>query len=313
MKILFPPVKNSFGGKGHFLWKLSDELVKNGVDVVFEGDHDFQLGNIRYYYKTPRPKILRVDGVIHNIRKPWQAKNLEMRRNVDISSGVICQSNFGYEMVKRFVGFGDKKVVIINNGADPGYPTRNPNFKHKHNFIAVSKWRPHKRLKDIICSFNEARIKDSALYIIGKITDDTCNWENLIRGNVYHVGHINDREELYGYMKHATAMVHLCWFDCFPNAVVEAVCMKCPVITNNVGGTHEIVRPSGGIVLELDRHYNFEPTDLYLPPPVDHSKVAEAMRKCAEERLVITYNHVDIKKIAKQYIGYFERVLKSIG
>jgi glycosyltransferase involved in cell wall biosynthesis len=126
---------------------------------------------------------------------------------------------------------------------------------------------------------------------------------------VLFMEHCTDRAALLGYMRHSTALIHLCWTDCCPNSVVEAINQRCPVICNNEGGTHEIVRPSGGIVLDIDDPYDLQPTDLYNPPVVDLKKIADAMVHVSKNRPLIKNDHVDIKNVAQQYKKKFEMYL----
>lgn len=313
MKILFPDVRDiSSGGKSYFLHGLYKELEKLGAEVVFDGAHDIIFGSVRYHTKSRAKKVLRLDGVYHNTAKTnWREKNQSLKANADVASRVICQSNFGWQMVNRFVGVDPSKVRIIGNGADPNASFKAREKQFKHEFLAVAKWRPHKRLRDIVESFIVADIPDSGLHVIGEADDnDVINRYGHFKNIVFHGG-VFDREVLYGFMKSVDASIHLCWFDCFPNSVVEAVCMGCPVICNNTGGTHEIVRPSGGIVLDLDKEYDYQPTDLYNTPVIDIEKVASAMWSCIKNRPIVSCNHVTIKSVAAQYYDVFKEVMNE--
>ena len=307
MKILFPDVKIACGGKSYFLHALYRGLEKLGLDIVFDGPHDIQFASIRYHTKSKAKKVLRLDGVYHNIGKAnMSAKNEEMKRHADAADVIICQSQFGKKMVQTFVGVPDDKIIVIGNGADPNANTVAPVLVEKHNFLAVSKWRPHKRLPDIIESFIIANdtLKNSRLHVVGDAPEE-LNKYGTNKSVTFH-GSVFDRPRLYGLMKSCTASIHLCWFDCFPNSVVEAVCMGCPVICNNTGGTHEIVGPSGGVVLNLDEPYNYKPVHLYNPPSINRRVVAKAMVDCANNRPEITPSHVLIDSICKQYYEVFK-------
>lgn len=312
MKILFPDVKDPNGGKGHFLHSLYKGLEKLGAEIVFEGAHDIIFGSVRFHTKSRAKRVLRLDGVYHNTVKPnWREKNKTLHDNAEASNLVVCQSHFGWDMVKRFVGVPEEKVRIIGNGSDPSADFILPEKKFEHEFLAVAKWRPHKRLPDIIESFLRAGIPNSGLNVIGSLDDDSIRLQYSKFKNIVFQGPIFDRKLLYGYMKSAVASLHLCWFDCFPNSVVEAICMGCPVICNNTGGTHEIVRPAGGFVLDVDKPYNYQPTDLYNPPKINLDIVAEAMTKCVNKRPVITCEHVTIDNVVKKYHNAFTEVFNA--
>lgn len=304
MKVLFPDISNPSSGRGYFLNALANEFPSHDVEVVYEGDHDISLHSIRMFCKSKKPRILRLDGVYHNTAQDYKSKNDGLRNHAEAADGIICQSEFSKQMVMRYLGIKENKIRVIFNGAKIHELWEED--KSLYRFIAISKWRPHKRLKDIIDSFNLAAIPNSILHVWGDI--DNSNLPKSYKKQsekIYFMGNCN-HESLIHQFDSATASIHLCWFDACPNSVVESIIACCPVITNNVGGTHEIVKPSNGIVLNLDLPYNYSPVDLYNPPPIEIYKVADAMRKCVEKRPSIINSHVDIKNIAEQYKNYFE-------
>jgi len=306
MKVLFPDITNPGSGRSFFLNALAKELPKQGVEVVFDGEHDVSLHSIRMWCKSKRPRILRLDGVYHDTGKDWKAKNESLKHHADSADGIVCQSEFSKQMVMRFLGVPEEKIQVIFNGAlFCEFPVNIAIANH--HYIAASKWRPHKRLDDIIESFLIADIDKSLLTVIGDLQKSGIDSDRYLRNPRIRILGQTDHDKLVAYYMGATASVHLCWFDACPNSVVEAIVAGCPVICNNTGGTHEIVRPSGGIVLNLDEPYDYRPVDLYHPPKIDRNKVAEAMRKCAESRPVITSDHVNIENIAGQYKTFFER------
>lgn len=309
MRVLFPDISKPASGRGFFLKALADELPNLGVEVVFgDAEHDVSLHPVRMWKKTRKPRILRIDGVYHDTGKDWKAKNEGIKKSVDSADGVICQSNFSLTMAKAYLDLPASKSTVIFNGAKVEDKKYDYIFSCKNIFLAVSKWRPHKRLTDIIESFLLAEIDDSQLIIIGDVGNSSCDVSKYSGDKrIVFAGSMRDHVLLMQYYHHAIASIHLCWFDSCPNSVVEAICRKCPVITNNVGGTHELVAPSGGEVCHIDAPYNLFPVDLYHPPKIDRVIVAEAMVRMAQNRPEIKSDHVDIKNIALQYKAYFER------
>jgi hypothetical protein len=150
-----------------------------------------------------------------------------------------------------------------------------------------------------------ANIPNWRLWVIGHVEEN----DKIKDDTIFYLGYIDDRPKLMSYFKYATASIHLCWFDACPNSVVEAIAQKCPVICNNVGGTRELVGPSGGYVLDLDPPYDYAPIDLYHPNPVDSNLVIAAMRDCAAKMPSIINSHVDIGPVADKYIAFMERFL----
>jgi glycosyltransferase involved in cell wall biosynthesis len=313
MRVLFPDFRGAKSGRGHFLSALAWESDKHGVDALIYDesigsipDHDISLHSIRMWCETNKPRILRLDGVYHDNQKDYTTGNRGLRDNANMADGVVCQSEFSKKMVMEFLGVREDKIQVIFNGAmeyDLGGERDGNNY-----FLAVSKWRPHKRLTDIIESFLLADLPETYLYVLGDTAKSECNltrYEN--NPKIVFKGTIKNRSQLFNYYHYAIASIHLCTFDACPNSVVEAIVAGCPVITNNTGGTHEIVRPSGGIVLDIDPVYNYKPLDLYNPTPIDRRLVADAMVKVCENRPKIIRDHVSISNIAKQYITYLKR------
>lgn len=313
MKALFPDVSNPGTGKGFFLQGLVDELRKLKVDIIFDRNkpHDVSLENIRIRNKTTAPMVVRFDGVYHNTAIDWKRKNEGMVIAAKAATKIICQSQFGREMVVRYLSADPKKITIINNASVKSVEIKSIGLINRNNFIAVAVWRPHKRLKETIEGFLAADIPDSILRIFGKLGKgmDNFSFNKYPKDRVVYMDQMTDRSNLLAYMHLATAMIHLCWFDCCPNSVVEAINQRCPVICNNVGGTKEIVYPSNGIVLELDEPYDYKPVDLYNPPPIDINKLAEAIRSVSINRPKINNEHVNIENVAWRYKNVLESAM----
>lgn len=305
---------DELNGKSLFCKRLADEL-KNYADIV-DGDEsaDVSLNVIRLKHKKSKIKVLRIDGVWHDTAKDFVNKNKAIAESVRKADGVVYQSNFAMNMGEKYLGRAKCPIKVIFNGSDPRiYDKVKPvKFIKKNVFIAFSKWRPHKRLKEIIESFLLANIEDSQLLIVGnteKCGMTRMEFERYVkRKDIEYLGHI-PQSLLIPVLKGCTASVHLCWFDACPNSVVEAICAGIPVITNNVGGTWEIVAPSGGFVCDIDSPYDLNPVDLYNPPKIDRNKVSEAMIECVDKKPVIKSEHVDIKNVAKEYFDFMESLL----
>lgn len=261
-------------------------------------------------------KVLRLDGVWHNIAQDFRAQNGEIRRHLEKADAVVYQSRFSRCIADKYLFPFQGPSEVIFNGADPSFYSgfRPLNKTCEHAFIAHSRWRPHKRLLPIIKSFLQAGIPDSGLYIAGDLSRSGVHPDILKRcfsaPNIRYLGILN-QEQLAQVLSSCDASIHLCWIDCCPNSVVEAITAGRPVVTNNVGGTQELVRPSGGFVCEIDAPWDMSPCDLYSPPPVDAEVVAEALRRCASDPPPIRWEHVDIRRIAMQYKRFFERVLSE--
>ncbi|MFX0140287.1 MAG: glycosyltransferase family 4 protein [Candidatus Hodarchaeota archaeon] len=306
---------NELKGKSLFCARLANEFRLNGIKVTgnLESKTDISLNVIKLKHKKSAKKILRLDNVWHDTAKQWEQKNRNIQESLKKADGVIYQSEFARTMCNKFLGEPDCPSIVIFNGSDPNYyknitPIKEP---YEHIFLAFSKWRPHKRLRDIIESFLLAEIPNSILIVAGHLDRSGIDKKDALKYfskfNTRWIGMV-EHSILASYLKIARASIHICWFDACPNSVVEAIVAGVPVITNNTGGTFEIVGPSGGYILYLDEPYDYKPVDLYNPPPINRNKIAEALWDCIEDPPVIDCEHVDIKNIAKQYLDFMEKV-----
>ena len=303
------------GGKSLFMRRLADEFRKRyDISVVSEGKADISLNVIGIKHNQSKKKILRLDGVWHDTRKLWRRKNKALKNSMNQADGVIYQSNFARRMCDIFLGEPKCPTKVIFNGSDPTVydNVKSECFFNKPVFLACSKWRPHKRLRDIIESFLLANISNSALIVVGDIANSGISKKEMsnyvYHHNIFYHGKVH-QNVLISILKSVTASIHLCWFDACPNSVVEAIVAGVPVICNNTGGTWEIVGPSGGIICTVDEPYNFKPVDLYNPPSINRDCIADALIRCSEDQIQITRDHVLIKNIADQYLSFIESLL----
>ena len=312
MKVYFPPTIDGTGGKSAFIHRLKQSIPQFGVEITRKSgyDHDISLHVSRIKIKTDSKKVIRIDGVYHNNKQDIANKNRSMATSVQKADGVVYQSEFSRAMGHRYLGEHSCEAVI-HNGADPSVYDSLPltDLPHKYNFIAAAKWRPHKRLTDIIKSFIALGRKDTCLYIAGNIQKAVVDYNKYKEiENIKFMGQLS-QPSLGSLLKSCTASMHLCWFDSCPNSVIEALVAGCPVISNNVGGTPEIVKKAGGIICPIDVPYNLEPVDLYHPPKINHRIVADAMNSALEKPIKVDRNALHIDIAAHKYSKFFRRIL----
>lgn len=308
---------NKIGGKALFCRRLADEFRKvGGIDITDDenSEADVSLNVIRIKHQKSKVKILRIDGVWHDTAKNYRHKNRAIQINLRQADGVIYQSYFAKAMADEYLGEVSCPTKVIYNGSDPSYYEKIKSLTPSEGkvVIAFSKWRPHKRLRDIIESFLLAGIENGLLVVAGDTTKSGLLPREFVEYNqnpsVQFIGNI-PQFDLASYLVVSKASIHLCWFDACPNSVVEAICAGVPVICNNVGGTWEIVGPSGGYICMVDREYDLNPVDLYNPPRIDRHLVAENIVRALKEEPVIINRHVNIKNIAGQYLQFIKELI----
>lgn len=303
-----------FDGKSLFCNRLGMEIVSRGYFVT--GDEsvnvDVSLNVVQLKHDRSDIKVLRLDGVCFDLKKDYKSKNLKLRQSLLRADGVIYQSRFSKSMCDKFLGESISPNKIIYNGADLSFydKIKPAKVRYKNVYVAISRWRIFKRLKETIECFLEAAVDNSVLYIAGDIKDSSVNPKDYCFDNIIFLGEI-DQRTLASYLKIAKASIHLSWFDSCPNSVVEAVAAKVPVICGNISGPREIVGPSGGYCCITDDFYDYSAVDVYNPPAILKQDVVTAIRLCAELRSNIKNSHVDIKHVADKYMNFFENLWKG--
>lgn len=299
MNILMKVKNSPSTGKGYFFKRLANQLIKQGHRIVStpSDKHDIYLAHNGFKWGTNAPRVLRVDGVYNDVKRPYKRLNREIATQCSKADAIIYQSNWSRGMHRKYVGKYHVQDAVIYNGAPLN---QSDIWCSEKILVAASRWRAHKRLKSIMQAATLA--KDITLHIYGDVS------KPIRSPNIVYHGHRN-QAEIAKVLSVASGFVHICWQDACPNSVVEALSHYVPVLCNNVGGTPEIVSKCGGMVMDLDKPYDMRPVDLYHPPKIDIEKLAAGMSKIAEYKGKIDPWTVNIENIGLQYEFFFKRVL----
>jgi len=320
MKIYIPYSKTdpeNLSGKSLFCFRLASAIRKKGLDVTEDKNKkvDVSINMIRISHENSRKKILRLNGICHDSQKDYNKKNNPIKHSLKLADGVVYQSKHSKKLCDAFLGNTDKPFSIIYNGTE-SFCSKNiktpKRLEGKSVAFAFSKWRPHKRLIDIIKSFLCAKIENGALVVAGDLSKDVASKNNSLmqHPDVFYVGKLS-QSEIQSYLQIAKCTIHLCWFDACPNSVVESIMSGTPVVSNNVGGTPELVRLGGGVVCEIDHPYSYTPINLYHPPKINHSIVAKAINYCMKNKIKTNKAPFLIDNVADQYIEFITKILKN--
>jgi len=293
--------KDASSGKSKFLIRLAKEMRNRGIKVDNKKPDVYVYMAGHKVSSKSKINVLRLDGLIMNTRWDHKAKNRKIFKSIKQSDAIVYQGDFCKDSYVNFLGVSNKKNKIIPNGASPEeFLHRNP----KKYFLANCKWRPHKRLKDIVKSYLIALEKglDADLIITGEPDYKYkhprikyLKWQN--------------REQIKKLLSEAISSLHLTWLDWCPNAMVEAIVAGCPIIYTKSGGHIELGEGSGiGI---KDTQWEFNLIDLYDPPKINRDKVASAllyMEKHKNEKYPVR-NDLNIKNTCDRYIKFFKELL----
>ena len=305
-----------------FMRKLSESIQRNGYAKVTNAI--FPFFDIAFFNSIARnfyhkKYILRLDGLFFDI-KNTVGDNDELNRKIfkslEKSKGIIFQSKFSKKLFERFYGEIEKENVIINNGSYLNRVVKEDNLAwnipdDRIIAITVAHWRRHKRLQETVELFEELSLKFKQLFlvVIGPGGNISAN------KNILHIPSVKN-VDIYKILSHADFMFHLSWLDNSPNSVVEALCMKIPVLCSNQGGTKELVEISnGGIVSNADKDFEFELVDLYNPPKPDMNQLykdaVELINNLDDYKKKINPKPLDIDNVAKRYVEFAERINRT--
>ncbi len=290
--------KDASSGKSKFFIRLAKEMRKRNIEINNK-KHDIY---VRLPGSKPSPNakvnILRLDGLIMNTRWDYKTKNKKILKSINKCDALIYQGKFCKDAYTKFLKVRKSPYKIISNGA---CPTEFLSRKSGNYFIANCKWRPHKRLKDIIkCYLRSLDMGiDANLMITGEPDYKYkhprikyLKWQN--------------RKQIKKLLSEAIASLHLTWIDWCPNSMVEAIVARCPIIYTKSGGHTELGEGSGiGI---KDTPWKFNLIDLYDPPKININEVAKAMIDIKDKKFVAR-NDLDIKIVCDRYIEFFEELL----
>ena len=291
-------------GKEKFLIRLAQSMRSLGVTVCDKKNADVFIrlaGQERD--SNSKLNVLRLNGLWFNKEQPYKKRNKAILHSIKKSDALIYQGQFCMDAYQKFLGVSDKVSAIIPNGADPNY--FEIRRKHSSNFfLALCKWRPHKRLKSIIDSFilaNEMGL-DSDLIVIGKPDYVVKN------DRIKYLGWQNDKK-IVRLLSKAIASLHLTYLDWCPNAMVESIVANCPLIYTCSGGHKELGYGMGVSIADSEWDCK-RAIKLYQPPVLDLNSIATAMMDIKNNGYDMDDSvkfHIDF--VAKKYIEFFEKCL----
>ena len=284
-------------GKHKFLYRLSKCLQSMGVKI--DRKHpDVYLILPGHDSKKGCKNILRLDGLIIN-KDMNLKKNDALLKQAKKCDAVIYQNAFCKTAYENFLGLHHKLSTCIINGASTDEFL--PRFTKKI-FLACCRWRPHKRLSNIISGYLLAREKGlkSDLIVAGEVDIKVKN------KHIKYVGWQNS-DQLKQLLSSALATIHLTWIDWCPNSMVESIVAGCPVIYSNSGG-HPLIANGCGIPIS-DIQWNFNVCDYYNPPKLSDEEISDAMLSLENNPIDVSNPTLSIENVAKEYISFFKKVL----
>ena len=306
-------------GPSNFLNNLKRAFSKNKIAKTSYFLSPFSDCNIySNAVRNPwnKPYIFRVDGIGYDksrSKEHLKAMNNMIIDGINNAKGVVYQTEHSKKLAEKILDIKPKKSTVIINGTNLNkFNPKGDNFRSELNiptdalvFISSAKWRPHKRLIDVIETyklFRKQYNEESFLILLGEDNEkDELN-------NIIHIPFVAN-EDMPKYLRSANIYLFFSWVDFCPNSVVEAIACNLPVICTNQGGTKEIIKATnGGIVVNADSDFNYELTDLQKPPKPDYKKILQAMKIMVKDldhyKKQIDTTRIDINYVAKAYYNF---------
>lgn len=165
---------------------------------------------------------------------------------------IVTPSKWLAECVKKSY-LKSYPVLTINNGIDTKkfYPKKN-NFKSKYSINdkfmllgVATAWDRNKGLQDYYELSNYLN-KDYQIVLVGLSKNQIDSLPNSIIG----INRTNDVEELVETYSAADLFLNLSYCENYPTVNIEALACGTPVLTYDTGGSPEIVKKYGGVIVD---------------------------------------------------------------
>jgi glycosyltransferase involved in cell wall biosynthesis len=318
MKIAMQSSLRVGGGAGNFFTKLKKEIeTKEGIQLV--GSLNL-FQDIGLYSSVKKglpwaPYALRIDGIYYDKNHTYGDNtilNKKIFNSIKQSSGVIFQSEFSKKLVEGHYGKIESPSIVVLNGAPLQNIRESKTINIKKKIICSASWRDSKRFDAIVETVKKLRKNiDCELMVLGDVSKIKTPTDSFIS----YLG-IIPPQDVSTYLQKADILIHLCWLDACPNAVVEAISCGLPVVCSNLGGTPEIVEATnGGCIAKCDEEVDYSGlVEMHNPPSPDIDEVV----KCVEFALLnsealasnMNQSKIDITNTAEKYIDFLASVVK---
>lgn len=298
MKVQFSTSLTPDSGKQNFAIRLAVAMRNLGVRIT-DKKPDINLIFVKSKPRKGCINIQRLDGAWIDKRIDSKAKNSSIARVSKQCHGIIFQSKYSKMVCEKFI-YKPKKSIIIYNGCDP-HLFSSPYIHNKPYIITYSRWRPHKRLNQIIDGFLASAFLDTHDLIVCGQTDYLVEHDSI-----KFMGKTTS-EKTCNLVAGCDFVCHLAYLDCCPNSVVEALVAGKNVLHSNSGGTPELVRNDGVCIDE--KPYRFEFIDLYNPPIITRDILVGSYNRMKTIKNPPPRADLFIDDTAKKYISFFESFL----
>ncbi len=296
------------GGPYNFANILEKELVKIGLKKKYlfpDIQLTFSTGSLNKFSTN----ILRVDGIyVQNLNNDKIKLNHKIFKNILLADGVVFQSKFSKDLIFHYMKkdkFFDYKKInykIIGNAFTNQFFLKNKIKDYNYKYVLMTITRPslNKRLKYILDAFSNLDQNEYLLLIIG---ETLRNLKKKYK-NIKFIGNVKNSKIPF-YIQRSDALIHVSKIESCPNAIVEALSSGLPVLTNNVGGSKELIKKNG-IILNIDENLTYH-ENYFSEYPFNIDILVRGIKKIVNIKRSKT-NSFTPNRIAKKYIDFFNEI-----
>jgi glycosyltransferase involved in cell wall biosynthesis len=301
-------------GKHIIIQRIESHLRRMGCTIQENNPTgcDVQLSFVHIGRKL-MPTVLRLDGIYYDSDTNYNARNSGISAAHQSADSVIYQSNFSRSMCEKYLSPRNPKshTDVIYNGVMRDW-CGTPLPHNGTNIIVQSKWRRHKRLKEIVELFliHVKKHPETTLHIFGLLHENVQE----THPNIKYYGHV-ERGKFMHHHAQADFTLHLSKKDACPNTVVEAIGANLPVITTNAcGGSTEMCKMTVGCIVCDGDVDNIEPCKPYrdsynILPDKLKTNLLDAMEHLENNKYHVTLPEVlTAEYVAERYFDVFKRL-----
>ena len=304
---------------GKLLGHTIDLVDVSPGDYIFneiKNEADFQEAiyyTDKEYYKSIAKFVSKFDfSYLNNETDIINDKNNSDTTNINSTkSNEITQTS---KTSTEYLSLLKQPAIVIPNGVymNPIYK-RDPSFnttgiikeKRDLKILVCGRIAPSKHLDIIFEAFRDVvqKYPDIHLDVIGNVEDcyidyynDLCsNYKDLIGDKISWSGYHDNPQSV---MKNYDCIIVLGTHQGSPNTVLEAGACNLPVISNDSGGTREVINSSTGILLPAIPH--IEPLKEAILSVIEDFELAQIRSEACYEKIKHEFS---MQTMAKKYLS----------
>lgn len=182
--------------------------------------------------------------------KSFFFRNLNKRILKHASLLLPVSNHLGKNIQKKVFDIPFKRVL---NVVDTNVFNYSPENKNEFSFIHVSVMNAQKNSKGILRAFAKLvhQLPQIKLFMVGPYTEQLAEYARALNIPHYSIEFTGEVEykTVAQLMQKSNALVMFSNFENMPCVISEALCCGLPVISSHVGGIHEIIDESNGILI----------------------------------------------------------------